>query len=251
MFIYECKTPKISIESNTSIDKMSNEIISSDIKKIRDEIKSIIQTDESFSLLYPIDDIIGDFYEEKNYLNTIENADELYIEDNELGINEIKLISKNIYSKTVDKVLSDIFSDEIINDTSENKIVLIKNLNMKKYIYKIDELCLIYEKVILLKPRLTNPIDDTVYLLILSDNKSKSSNKNKITSVFPTNTEGIIDFMFCMYYYGLYIAKLSLSMTTNINLVKVKNIKMNVDQEYKQYIRTIVDKLRELNVKIH
>ena len=249
MFIYECKTPKLSIENDTNIDKLSDELISSDIKKIRDEIKSILQTDEPFSFLYPIDDIIGDFYEDKIYLNASENTESIYIKENELGIDEIKLISKNTYGKTVDKVLFDIFSDEV-NDTSENKIVLIKNLNMKKYIYRIDELCLIYEKVILLKPRLTNPIDDTVYLLILSDNESKSCNKNKISSVFPTNTEGIIDFMYCMYYYGLYIAKLSLSMTTNINLVKVKNIKMNIDQEYKQYIRTIVDKLRELNVKI-
>lgn len=250
MFVYECKVPKKTTEKNSEKSNMdSADILSFDIKNIRDEIKKVLQTDEPFSFIYPIDDILGNL-DEDEFNVSAGGKDTDIIAENELGIDEVKKMAMNIYNEKVDVVLSDLFADSIItDDISTNKIVLIKNLNLKCNVYRIDDLCLRYKKVLLIKPRLSNPIDDTVYLLLLR-NDDNSNNRNA-KSVLPTNAEGIIDFMYCLYYYGLYITKLSLSMVVNNNLNRIKNIKMSVDQEYKQYIKLIVDKLRELNVKIY
>ena len=228
MFIYECKTPKLTKEDKSSTDNNANDIASFDIANVRNELKKLISTEgvPFFDYAYPINELLMNNSNDDD----VKNIDELSIKE------VISVIQKRYNQKLSTKDVS----DNIFN--IRGKIVKIKNLNSKKIMSRVDELCLEYKKVILMKPRLSNPIDETCYLVLLDKGETKET-----SSVLPTNTEGIIDFMYCMYNYGIYVAKLSLSVATNSNLTKIKSIRMTSEQEYKQYIKTVMDKIREVS----
>ena len=225
MFIYECKAPKLT-STDVRHDE-SNDPLSFEVSKLRNGIKDALHTDDSLFYIYPVEDIVSNYSED------------------DLAIKEVVQLADKKYKQKVEKNPLDLFDSSVIKGGG-NKLAVIKNLNLKKTLYRIDELCLVYKKVVLIKPRLSNPIDDKVYALLL-DGKDGSK---KESSLFPTNAEGLIDFMYCMYNYGMYIVKLALSIATDSNLTKIKNIKMSADTEYKQYIKTIVDKVHELGIEI-
>lgn len=208
MFVYECKSPSNTSSSGTSpvTDDTSSDTLSYEITRIRDMLRDMLHTDDPLTYIYPIDDILG--------------------ETNDTDISSLPM--KELASFKADKIIT------------------IPNLNSKKQVREIDMMCTTYDRVVLVKPRLSNPIDDIVYLLLFNGSKGKKPS----SSMLPTNAGGVIDFMYCMYYYALYIVRLALSVATNSNLTRVRNVNMNVDREYKQYIKSLVDKLQELGIEI-
>lgn len=223
MFIHECIAPTSSLNDITYTD--GDEPLSFSIKKVKENIHRLLSNESSINYVYPIDDIITD--------------------NENLPLTELKYIAKTRYNESIDSPIIDLFDSSSIND-GKNKIAVINNLNQKKCLYQIDSLCTQYKHVVLVKPRLTSPIDDRVYLLLLSPNNEKKESSSSL----PTNAEGIIDFMYCLYCYGQYVVKLAISVSTNSNLTKVKHVKISSEREYKQYIKSIIDKIRELGIEL-
>ena len=110
------------------------------------------------------------------------------------------------------------------------------NINSKRFGIFIDEASQMFDKCLIVKPVLSDPFSDEIYLI--SGNKTSNSFiKNKV----PINYENYIDFLYSMYAYTLYVLDLVQDIQYKTNSSKIEFINLSVCDEYK----FIVDKCKK------
>lgn len=110
------------------------------------------------------------------------------------------------------------------------------NINSKRFGIFIDEASQMFDKCLIVKPVLSDPFSDEIYLI--SGNKTSNAFvKNKV----PINYENYIDFLYSMYAYALYVLDLVQDIQYKTNSSKIEFINLSVCDEYK----FIVDKCKK------
>lgn len=128
----------------------------------------------------------------------------------------------------------DSFTIYRINGVANDKTKI--NINSKRFGIFIDEALQMFDKCLIVKPVLSDPFLDEIYLI--SGNKTSNSFvKNKV----PINYENYIDFLYSMYSYALYVLDLVQDIQYKTNSSKIEFINLSVCDEYK----FIVDKCKK------
>lgn len=132
-----------------------------------------------------------------------------------------------------------------INKLKSNMIYKVKdiNLNSEKFGSFIDSLTQLYDKFIIVKPILSDPYSEEVYIVF--GNKIAEKIKHNI---LPINREKYIDFLYCMYSYGIYVLNLVNDMKYKTYLTKSEFIKLSPSDEYKFIVEKCKNKLTELGL---
>ena len=229
------------INDSTSIE---HNLLSQSIQQLHDRIKSYSNSDqEILQCIYPINALI----------NSSDNS-------SDIEINELKKYCVDNYNISVNKVidvnnLNKSVVHTLIDHSTTSLIVRTHSINSIDSLMCIELLCQMFGKVILIKPITANPIDDTIYLLLLNyvtdstinHQVNSSNNVQHEFAYIPFNLNGIIDFLYCFYTYGIYIYDLAVSIITSTSNSQTNSLYQTSKQEYKQYVSRILNTLKNLN----
>ena len=136
--------------------------------------------------------------------------------DTILRINSIRDNANNICIKYNEEIsLKDIYSNKCVD------------INSNAFGEFIDKLTRVYDKISIIKPVLSDPYSDEIYL-ILGNKMSDVDDFN----IIPMNYEKIIDFLYAMYSYAMYIMNLLQDLKYNTHENSVRFIELNTHDEY-------------------
>lgn len=229
----------------------TNQLLSSNIHQLHIHMKSFGNSDpDILQCIYPIHDIM------KSDIN---------IDD--IEVNELKKYCSDHYDEHINQIinlnhLNQSFTNDLINNSdnqSKSLIVSIHSMNDVESLTCIELLCQSFKHVILIKPITSNPIDDTIYLLLLSrinlPNNShhsiRETNSGDQLMYMPLNLNGIIDFLYSFYTYGIYIYNLAMSVITSAPNSQFDTLNQCTEQEYKYYVSRLIDMLKNLDYLPH
>lgn len=143
-----------------------------------------------------------------------------------LRINSIRNNVNNICIK---------YNEEIsIKDIYSNKYV---DINSNAFGNFIDKLTCVYDKISIIKPVLSDPYSDEIYLIL----GNKMSDVD-VFNIIPMNYEKIIDFLYAMYSYAMYIMNLLQDLKYNTRENNIQFIELNTHDEY----AFIINKCRKM-----
>lgn len=146
--------------------------------------------------------------------------------DTVLRINSIRNNVNNICIK---------YNEEIsLKDIYLNKDVDINSSVFGNY---IDKLTCVYDKISIIKPVLSDPYSDEIYLIL----GNKMSDVDEF-NIIPMNYEKIIDFLYAMYSYAMYIMNLLQDLKYNTHENNIQFIELNTHDEY----AFIINKCRKM-----
>lgn len=118
------------------------------------------------------------------------------------------------------------------------------NLNSIKFASFIDTLSQLYDKFIVVKPTLSDPYSDEVFIIF----GNKVADEVKSSNLLPINRENYIDFLYSMYSYAIYVLNLINDVKYKTYLTKSEFVKLPPDVEYKFLVEKCKNKLKELNL---
>lgn len=118
------------------------------------------------------------------------------------------------------------------------------NLNSIKFASFIDTLSQLYDKFIVVKPTLSDPYSDEVFIIF----GNKVADEVKSGNLLPINRENYIDFLYSMYSYAIYVLNLINDVKYKTYLTKSEYVKLPPDVEYKFVVEKCKNKLKELNL---
>lgn len=250
---------KSSDENNdTSEGDISEKLISGNIESLRNEINVIID-ENRYEYIYsnPTRILLKNDIEDEH---ENEDVDEEFISLEKLRESEkIKITKLNgILNTTIEREMIEFAKKEFneqmqvvvdfdwdvnnmnsftiyrINGVANDKTKI--NINSKQFGIYIDEASQMFDKFLIVKPVLSDPFSDEIYLI--SGNKTSNTFvKNKV----PINYENYIDFLYSMYSYALYVLDLVQDIQYKTNSSKIEFINLSVNDEYK----FIVDKCKK------
>lgn len=140
-------------------------------------------------------------------------------------------ILDDIFSKTTDDTSLTIeLLKDTINELPRMCFFKIPNINSLRYVYMIDILSTISDKVILLKPVVTDITDISIYVFVERPVNGFIYDRFTKGFPFPVNTTGIIDILYCMYCRSLYVSNLGSSVVIN-----------GINDEYKRFVNIIAN----------
>ena len=117
------------------------------------------------------------------------------------------------------------------------------DINSVKFGYYIDAISQMYDKAILIKPILSDPFSDELYLIL--GNQTKTS---YVKNMIPINYERYIDFLYCMYTYATYVFDLLKDLKYNTTNTKVEFITLSTANEYKFIVEKCRSALQSINI---
>ena len=253
-FLCEKSDESIS-EINSEIN--SSELISNNIETLRNEINVIID-ENRYEYIYSnptrilLKNDIDDEHEN-------EDVDEEFVSLEKLRDSEMIKITKlnEILNTTIEREMIEFAKKEFneqmqvvdfdwnVNNMNSFTIYRINgvvndktkiNINSKRFGIFIDEASQMFDKCLIVKPVLSDPFSDEIYLI--SGNKTSNAFvKNKV----PINYENYIDFLYSMYSYALYVLDLVQDIQYKTNSSKIEFINLSACDEYK----FIVDKCKK------
>lgn len=119
-----------------------------------------------------------------------------------------------------------------------DQILIINDLNSRSEILKLSNIASSFKTVYLIKPRLSDPLSDKIYALLI-DKTTTEPKQSKIIH----NLSDIIDLSFCVYSYMKYLIDLVRSTTPDnefkTNYVKLQFIKLSAVDEYNLYSESL------------
>lgn len=146
--------------------------------------------------------------------------------DTILRINSIRNNVNNICIK---------YNEEIsLKGVYSNKNV---DINSNAFGNFIDKLTCVYDKISIIKPVLSDPYSDEIYLIL----GNKMSDVDEF-NIIPMNYEKIIDFLYAMYSYAMYIMNLLQDLKYNTRENNIQFIELNTHDEY----AFIINKCRKI-----
>ena len=252
-----CKSSDECNDENDNCENTSEKLISSNIETLRNEINVIID-ENRYEYIYSnptrilLKNDIDDEHEDID-------VDEEFISLEKLRDSEkIKITKLNdILNTTIEREMIEFAKKEFneqmqvldfdwdvnnmnsftiyrINGVANDKTKI--NINSKLFGVFIDEASQMFDKFLIVKPVLSDPFSDEIYLI--SGNKTSNTFvKNKV----PINYENYIDFLYGMYSYALYVLDLVQDIQYKTNSSKIEFINLSVCDEYK----FIVDKCKK------
>ena len=127
------------------------------------------------------------------------------------------------------------YNEEIsLKDVYSNKNV---DINSNAFGNFIDKLTCVYDKISIIKPVLSDPYSDEIYLIL----GNKISDVDEF-NIIPMNYEKIIDFLYAMYSYAMYIMNLLQDLKYNTRENNIQFIELNTHDEY----TFIINKCRKI-----
>ena len=136
--------------------------------------------------------------------------------DTILRVNSIRDDANNICIK---------YNEEInLKDLYSNKCV---DINSNVFGNFIDKLTRVYDKISIVKPVLSDPYSDEIYLIL----GNKISDVD-VFNIVPINYEKIIDFLYAMYSYAMYIMNILQDLKYNTHENNIRFIVLNAHDEY-------------------
>lgn len=241
--------------------------ISENVELLRNDLKLFIddnRSDYTFAnpVRYLIKNSISD--EREEWENTINNEqlslDKLQQKDNDENINavlsdviekEVLKFAEGVYKRKmsildftwdITSLKSDIilrvnsirdnannicikYNEEIsLKDIYSNKSV---DINSNVFGNFIDKLTCVYDKISIIKPVLSDPYSDEIYLVL----GNKISDVDEF-NIIPMNYEKIIDFLYAMYSYAMYIMNLLQDLKYNTHENNIRFIELSTHDEY-------------------
>lgn len=253
-----CKSLDECNGENDDCESTSEGLISSNIETLRNEINVIID-ENRYEYIYSNPTRIllkNDIEDEHEH----EDVDEEFVSLEKLRESEkIKITKLNgILNTTIEREMIEFAKKEFneqmqvvdfdwdVNNMNSFTIYRINgvmnndktkiNINSKRFGIYIDEASQMFDKCLIVKPVLSDPFSDEIYLI--SGNKTSNSFvKNKV----PINYENYIDFLYSMYSYALYVLDLVQDIQYKTNSSKIEFINLSVNDEYK----FIIDKCKK------
>ena len=117
------------------------------------------------------------------------------------------------------------YNEEIdLKDIYLNKRV---DINSNVFGNYIDKLTCVYDKISIIKPVLSDPYSDEIYLIL--GNKISDAD---VFNIVPMNYEKIIDFLYAMYSYAMYIMNILQDLKYNTHENNIRFIVLNAHDEY-------------------
>ena len=136
--------------------------------------------------------------------------------DTILRINSIRDDANNICIKYNEEIsLKDIYSNKFVD------------INSNAFGNFIDRLTYVYDKISIIKPVLSDPYSDEIYLTL----GNKISDVDEF-NIIPMNYEKIIDFLYAMYSYAMYIMNILQDLKYNTHENNIRFIVLNAHDEY-------------------
>ena len=136
--------------------------------------------------------------------------------DTILRVNSIRDNASNICIKYNEEIsLKDIYSNKLVD------------INSNAFGNFIDKLTCVYDKISIIKPVLSDPYSDEIYLIL----GNKISDVDEF-NIIPMNYEKIIDFLYAMYSYAMYIMNLLQDLKYNTHENSIRFIVLNAHDEY-------------------
>lgn len=117
------------------------------------------------------------------------------------------------------------------------------DINSVKFGCYIDAISQMYDKAILIKPILSDPFSDELYLIL--GNQTKTSH---VKNIIPINYERYIDFLYCIYTYATYVFDLLKDLKYNTTNTKVEFITLSTTNEYKFIVEKCRSALQSINI---
>lgn len=252
-----CKSSDECNDENDNCENTSEKLISGNIETLRNEINVIID-ENRYEYIYSnptrillkndIDDEHEDIDVDEEFISLEKLRDSEKIKITKLNdiLNttierEMIEFAKKEFNKQMQVVDFDwnvnnmnSFTIYRINDVVNDKTKI--NINSKRFGIFIDEASQMFDKFLIVKPVLSDPFSDEIYLI--SGNKTSNTFvKNKV----PINYENYIDFLYSMYSYAMYVLDLVQDIQYKTNSSKIEFINLSVCDEYK----FIVDKCKK------
>ena len=136
--------------------------------------------------------------------------------DTILRVNSIRDDTNNICIKHNEEIsLKDIYSNKSVD------------INSNVFGNFIDKLTCVYDKISIIKPVLSDPYSDEIYLIL--GNKLADID---VFNIIPMNYEKIIDFLYAMYSYAIYIMNLLQDLKYNTHENNIRFIELSTHDEY-------------------
>lgn len=114
----------------------------------------------------------------------------------------------------------------------------------KDFVKFLDLVSQMFDRVVVMKPLLCDAYTDEIYLIF----GAKTNVEIPKVQIIPRNYELYVDFLYCMYTYGLYVMLLIEDMDSSTSFTKVEHLTITPSDEYRLIVMMYNMKLKELNI---
>lgn len=221
--------PDASLNTNTITTSPldTDRYISTHIFNVRNQIQNLIRINPKASFANPAKYLIAKHSDAK---------------DEEFVRIEVSAYAKKLFSRdvSIEKLTFELSNLKPFTAYSVNDEVII----FKDFVKFLDLVTQMFKNVTVMKPVLSNVYSDEIFLIC-----GEMSNISTPTiQVLPRNYELYLDFLYCMYTYGLYLVLLIEDMEASTSFTKVEHLTITPNDEYRLMLLKYQWKLKELNI---
>lgn len=229
--------PDTSLNTNTNADINPETIItpsldtdgyiSMHIFNVRNQIQNLIKINPKASFANPAKYLIAKHSDAK---------------DEEFVRIEVSAYAKKLFSRdvSIEKLTFELSNLKPFTAYSVNDEVII----FKDFVKFLDLVTQMFKRVTVMKPVLSNVYSDEIFLIC----GEKSNVSTPTIQALPRNYELYLDFLYCMYTYGLYVVLLIEDMEASTSFTKVEHLTITPNDEYRLMLLKYQRKLKELNI---
>lgn len=201
--------------------------ISTHIFNVRNQIQDLIRINPKASFANPAKYLIAKHSDAK---------------DEEFVRIEVSAYAKKLFSRdvSIEKLTFELSNLKPFTAYSVNDEVII----FKDFVKFLDLVTQMFKNVTVMKPVLSNVYSDEIFLIC----GEKSNISTPTIQALPRNYELYLDFLYCMYTYGLYVVLLIEDMEASTSFTKVEHLTITPNDEYRLMLLKCQRKLKELNI---